>query len=148
MNDHKGTQLGLGLGKVKIESGPLLVEVDVEYHNGRPTHVYKKEKNPTTNAEYQKKGPKYTGSAGLHRVSPKMGKKAHPKPPPNPDQTSTKTRPTPSKRLKGRIDQLRQQARDLTPKIDDSNTIPAAQPQVNTPVEYKDILNQEMIFKT
>ena len=90
----------------------------------------------------------YTGTAGLHRASPKMGKQVYTKPPPNPGQISTKPRPIPSKKLKKSIEKLRQQARDLTPKIDSQDMILATQPQVNTPAEEKNIMSQEIILKT
>ena len=84
----------------------------------------------------------------MHCASPKMGKQVYTKPPPNPGQTSTKPRPIPSKKLKKSIEELRQQARDLTPKIDSQDMIPATKPQVNTPAEEKNRMSQEMIFKT
>ena len=103
----------------------------------------KRKKDPTTYVEYQKKRAKYTGSEGLHHASPKMKK---PKPPPNPDQTSTKKiRPAPSKRLKGCIDHLRQQARDLTPKTDDPTD---AQSIVKAPAEHKDRIDKKTIIRT
>ena len=77
-----------------------------------------------------------------------MGKQVYTKPPPNPDQISTKTRPVQSKKLTKSIEKLRQQAQDLTPKIDSQNMIPATQPQVNTPAEEKSKMNQEIIFNT